>query len=103
MMPQPGDQPLDLLGGLLSGSISASNSNPVQPLESAELKCSRKGCTESARWKLEWNNPKIHVPERRKTWLACQEHLEYLKDFLTSRFFLKDIVPVETAPKDSNS
>jgi hypothetical protein len=33
--------------------------------------CSRKACRAQASWQLLWNNPKIHSPERRKTWLAC--------------------------------
>ena len=36
--------------------------------------CSAKGCTAPAAWALLWNNPKLHTPERRKTWLACDEH-----------------------------
>lgn len=56
-------------------------------------KCSRKGCTEQASWLLEWNNPKVHTPERRKTWLACDEHRQYLTEFLASRGFLKNCLP----------
>ena len=36
--------------------------------------CSAKGCQADAAWSLLWNNPKLHTPERRKTWLACDEH-----------------------------
>lgn len=54
--------------------------------------CSAKGCTQPAEWALLWNNPKIHTPERRKTWLACSEHRQHLDDFLTARGFLKDVV-----------
>lgn len=53
-------------------------------------KCSRKGCTAEASWQLEWNNPKVHSPDRRKVWLSCSEHREYLEDFLASRGFLKN-------------
>ena len=38
--------------------------------------CSAKGCRQVAVWVLAWNNPKLHTPERRKTWLACDEHKE---------------------------
>ena len=55
--------------------------------------CSAKGCQHEARWELLWNNPKIHTPERRKTWLACDEHRASLSDFLAARGFLKDVVP----------
>lgn len=54
--------------------------------------CSAKGCRADAVWVLAWNNPKIHTPERRKTWLACDEHREHLSQFLGVRGFLKDVV-----------
>ena len=57
--------------------------------------CSAKGCSATAIWQLRWNNPKIHTPDRRKIWLACDEHRQQLDDFLSARKFLKDIVPVE--------
>ena len=49
--------------------------------------------TAPAVWALQWNNPKVHTPERRKTWLACDEHRTTLGDFLGARGFLKDVVP----------
>ena len=55
--------------------------------------CSAKGCQSAAGWELQWNNPKIHTPDRRKVWLACDEHRQSLADFLTARQFLKDVVP----------
>nr|WP_203594073.1 hypothetical protein [Streptomyces sp. SID9124] len=54
--------------------------------------CSAKGCRADAVWVLAWNNPKLHTPERRKTWLACEEHREHLSSFLGARGFLKDVV-----------
>jgi hypothetical protein len=54
--------------------------------------CSAKGCRTAAVWVLAWNNPKLHTPERRKTWLACEEHREHLSQFLGVRGFLKDVV-----------
>lgn len=57
--------------------------------------CSAKGCRASAVWVLAWNNPKLHTPERRKTWLACDEHREHLSQFLSVRGFLKDVVTLE--------
>ncbi|MCW2902424.1 MAG: hypothetical protein JWO67_4689 [Streptosporangiaceae bacterium] len=56
--------------------------------------CSSKGCGAEARWGLRWNNPKIHTPERRKVWLACDEHREHLSQFLDLRGFLRDVVPL---------
>ncbi len=44
-------------------------------------------------WQLQWNNPKLHTPDRRKIWLACEEHRESLELFLGARGFLKDTVP----------
>ncbi|MBF4163156.1 hypothetical protein [Nocardioides acrostichi] len=55
--------------------------------------CSAKGCQAEAAHALVWNNPKVHTPERRKVWLACEEHREHLGSFLGSRGFLKDVVP----------
>ncbi len=55
--------------------------------------CSAKGCSVAATWQLAWNNPKIHPAERRKIWLACDEHRTTLGDFLTARGFLRETVP----------
>jgi hypothetical protein len=63
--------------------------------------CSAKDCRNPAVWVLAWNNPKLHTPERRKTWLACDEHREHLSQFLGMRGFLKDVVPLaEWEPGD---
>lgn len=62
--------------------------------ESAEetVTCSAKGCRAAAVWVLLWNNPKLHTPDRQKTWVACEEHQEYLASFLSARGFLRDVV-----------
>lgn len=60
-------------------------------------RCSAKGCTAFAVWQLLWNNPKLHTPQRRKTWLACEEHRTSLSDFLAARQFLRDVQPHATA------
>ncbi|MFI1091534.1 hypothetical protein [Streptomyces sp. NPDC020917] len=57
--------------------------------------CSAKNCRAAAVWVLAWNNPKLHTPDRRKTWLACDEHREHLSSFLGMRGFLKDVVTLE--------
>jgi hypothetical protein len=54
--------------------------------------CSSKGCTASARFEIVWNNPKIHTPDRRKTWLACDEHEPTLRAFLGARGFYRETV-----------
>ena len=59
-----------------------------------DLVCSAKGCRETAAWGLLWNNPKLHTPDRRKVWLACDEHRTSLSEFLELRGFLRDVVPV---------
>jgi len=56
--------------------------------------CSSKGCRNPARYELRWNNPKLHPPERRKVWLACEDHREKLSGFLEDRGFLRETVPV---------
>lgn len=55
--------------------------------------CSRAGCRTPAQWRIEWRNPRIHSPERRKIWVACDEHRDYLRDYLAARDF-----PVSVAP-----
>ncbi|MGK0716196.1 hypothetical protein [Leucobacter sp. W1153] len=72
------------MSGLLAASLGA---NTPQVLE-----CSRASCRERASAAIHWRNPKIHGEERRKTWLACEEHLDFLRDYLTTRSF-----PVEVA------
>jgi hypothetical protein len=58
------------------------------------LVCSAKGCSTEATTALRWNNPKIHTPDRRKTWLACDEHRASLAEFLSLRNFLRETEPV---------
>jgi hypothetical protein len=57
------------------------------------LMCSAKGCGAHATWVLRWNNPKLHQPERRKTWLACDDHRDSLGEFLSLRGFLRETEP----------
>lgn len=52
-----------------------------------QFTCSRAGCTAVAGWRIEWRNPKIHSEDRVKVWLACDEHREYLSEFLAARDF----------------
>ena len=61
--------------------------------------CSRKGCRLHATMQLLWNNPKIHTAERRKIWLACNDHADWLEDYLKSRSLWKETLPL--SPKDS--
>lgn len=61
--------------------------------EGSDPVCSRAGCRAAARWRIDWRNPRIHGPERRKSWTACDDHVGYLRDFLAAREF-----PVEVEP-----
>jgi hypothetical protein len=63
--------------------------------DEAEHVCSAKGCRAPAAWALRWNNPKIHTPERRKTWLACEAHRDHLGGFLHARGFLRETEPFD--------
>jgi hypothetical protein len=56
--------------------------------------CSTKGCRAPAAWELRWNNPRLHTPDRRKIWLACDEHREHLSRFLDTRGFLREVEPL---------
>lgn len=85
----------DLLGSLDGTSSSAASGHAAPDHTATVPRCSRKGCQADAAWRLEWNNPRIHTPERRKTWLACGDHREWLADYLRSRGLLKDVLPVD--------
>jgi hypothetical protein len=61
------------------------------------LTCSRAGCLERAVWRVEWRNPKIHAEDRVKVWLACEEHVEYLREFLAARQFPVRVVATDAA------
>ena len=53
----------------------------------AVTQCSRAGCSEDATHTVNWRNPKIHAVDRVKVWLACDEHAEYLSEYLEARNF----------------
>ena len=65
----------------------------------APLICSAKGCRAPARHALLWNNPSLHTPDRRKVWVACDEHRARLTEFLDLRGFLREVVDVEQIPE----
>ncbi|MFR9778332.1 hypothetical protein ACL02O_20040 [Micromonospora sp. MS34] len=67
------------------------------PADEAPI-CSARGCRAPAVWELRWNNPRLHTPERRKTWLACVEHRGSLGDFLDARGFLREVVAMPGSP-----
>lgn len=57
--------------------------------------CSAKGCRAVARHAVVWRNPKLHAADRRKVWLACDDHRQSLADFVAMRGFLIEVIPVE--------
>lgn len=57
--------------------------------------CSRAGCQRDAGWNVNWRNPKIHGPERVKVWLACDEHRDYLAEYLAARDFPVVVTPLQ--------
>ncbi|MFB9376409.1 hypothetical protein ACFFKU_12530 [Kineococcus gynurae] len=65
----------------------------------SDLVCSAKGCPAPADFGLRWNNPALHTPERRKTWLACAAHREHLSRFLSARGFLREVVDAADLPR----
>lgn len=56
-------------------------------------RCSRAGCREAAAWAVQWRNPRIHDVDRTKVWLACAEHVDYLREYLEARDFPVEVVP----------
>lgn len=64
--------------------------------------CSRAGCRAVANWNVNWRNPRIHTVDRVKVWLACDEHVDYLRDYLASRDLPVVVTPlgelVESVP-----
>lgn len=85
---------MDVLG---LGGAAGATPDPV-----SELICSAKGCRNEATWGLLWNNPRLHTPERRKVWLACDDHREHLEQFLSARGFHKDTVPASELDSEAS-
>ena len=83
---------LDSLSG--SPAPAAADGAPV---------CSRKACRNHAGWQLLWNNPRIHTPDRRKIWLSCDEHRDWLEDYLRTRGLWKETVPLGTTPAEGSA
>lgn len=60
----------------------------------SEPTCSRAGCRAVARWRIDWRNPRIHAADRVKSWVACDEHRDYLRDYLAARDFPVAVHPL---------
>lgn len=64
------------------------------------LMCSRAGCTNPAAWRVQWRNPRIHSEDRVKVWLACDDHQEYLREYLAARDFPVAVFPADAAQEN---
>ena len=62
----------------------------------SEAICSRAGCDAAATSTVNWRNPKIHSADRVKVWHACDEHVDYLRDYLAARDFPVVVAPLGT-------
>lgn len=63
--------------------------------EDVDRTCSRAGCRATAHWRIDWRNPRIHTADRVKTWVACDEHIGYLRSFLAARDFPLEVGTLE--------
>ena len=72
--------------------MSLAHDEPV-----ASATCSRAGCRAEATWRIDWRNPRIHTADRTKTWVACDEHRDYLREFLAARDFPVAVEPLRAS------
>lgn len=63
----------------------------------AEFECARAECRAAATHHIVWRNPRIHDVGRRKIWLACDEHVGFLSEYLKARDFPVEVI--EGLPK----
>lgn len=56
------------------------------------LKCARAACRADATHHIVWRNPRIHAADRRKIWLACDEHVGFLSEYLKAREFPVEVI-----------
>lgn len=67
---------------------------PPEDVPPEDVQCSAKGCRQDATSLIVWNNPKVHTPDREKTWVACAQHRQSLADHLDVRGFLTRVEPL---------
>ncbi|WJL95472.1 hypothetical protein QSU92_16335 [Microbacterium sp. ET2] len=65
--------------------------------DGSPAQCSRAGCRAPASWLIRWRNPRIHSADRWKSWVACDEHRDYLREFLAARSFPLDVSRLDRA------
>lgn len=63
-------------------------------IDDSDAICSRAGCSSPARFTVNWRNPTIHSADRVKVWHACAEHVDFLRDYLSTRDFPVLVAPV---------
>ena len=86
-------------GAGLAVTVGVRETDGVDEPTVPDLVCSARACRHHAVWALRWNNPKLHPPERRKTWLACEEHRDSLSQFLSMRGFLRETMDADALPR----
>lgn len=59
-----------------------------------DMVCSARECENPATCAIIWSNPKIHTG-RHKTWLACQDHRQFLVDYVGYRGFPVEVISLE--------
>ncbi len=52
--------------------------------------CSARLCDNKAKYAIVWSNPSIHL-NRQKIWLACEQHREFLSNYIAIRNFPYEI------------
>lgn len=65
-------------------------------------KCSRRGCGAPATWALRWRNPALHTG-RQKVWLGCDEHIDFLKEFVELRDFPHQVISIDNFLAEESS
>lgn len=58
----------------------------------AQFECARAECRAEATHHIVWRNPRIHSEDRRKIWLACDEHVGFLSEYLRTRDFPVEVL-----------
>jgi hypothetical protein len=71
----------------------------IEDYSQGTWQCARAGCVEDAAWQVNWRNPRIHSADRVKVWVACQDHVEFLRDYLDSRGFPVVVTALGTYPE----
>ena len=71
---------------------------PLEDYSHGTWQCARAGCSNDSAWQVNWRNPRIHTIKRIKVWVACDEHVEFLRDYLDTRGFPVVVTPIGTYP-----